>query len=222
MRPLLICLFLVLYLAAKTQEADSAWISANYTKKEVYISMRDGVRLFTSIYIPKSTAEAHPVLLSRTPYSCQPYGENIYKAYWSSYQKEYFKEGYIMVTQDVRGRWMSEGEMVNIRPFNANKKDKEIDEASDTYDTIDWLIKNISGNNGNVGVFGISYPGFYSTMAAASNHPALKAVSPQAPVTNWFIGDDPVKARLFTFNNHVGSVAMGASEKKKRVCRAIC
>ena len=95
-----------------------------------------------------------------------------------------------MVTQDVRGRWMSEGEFEDVRPFNPNKKDKEIDEASDTYDAIDWLVKNIPDNNGNVGVFGISYPGFYSTMAAASNHPALKAVSPQAPVTNWFIGDD--------------------------------
>ena len=95
-----------------------------------------------------------------------------------------------MVTQDVRGRWMSEGKFMDVRPFNANKKRKETDETSDTYDTIDWLLKNISNNNGNVGVFGISYPGFYSTMAAASNHPALKAVSPQAPVTNWFIGDD--------------------------------
>ncbi len=190
MRPLLLCLFMVFYFAPKAQDADSAWISTNYTKKEVYISMRDGVKLFTSVYIPKSTAETHPVLITRTPYSCEPYGEKNYKAYWNSYQKEYFKEEYIMVTQDVRGRWMSEGDMVNIRPFNADKKGKEIDEASDTYDTIDWLLKNISNNNGNVGVFGISYPGFYSTMAAASNHPALKAVSPQAPVTNWFIGDD--------------------------------
>ena len=190
MRPLFLCLFTVLYFAPKAQDADSVWISTNYTKKEVYISMRDGVRLFTSVYMPKSTAETHPVLITRTPYSCEPYGEKNYKAYWNSYQKEYFKEGYIMVTQDVRGRWMSEGEMVNIRPFNADKKGKEIDEASDTYDTIDWLLKNISNNNGNVGVFGISYPGFYSTMAAASNHSALKAVSPQAPVTNWFIGDD--------------------------------
>ncbi len=106
------------------------------------------------------------------------------------YLVNYFKKGYIMITQDVRGRWMSEGTFADVRPFNPNKKGKETDEASDTYDTIDWLIKNIAGNNGNVGVFGISYPGFYSTMAAASNHPALKAVSPQAPVTNWFLGDD--------------------------------
>ena len=172
------------------QNADSTWFVNNYTKLEQYITMRDGVRLFTSIYIPKDKNEKHPILMTRTPYSCAPYGKNNFKDYWNSYQIEYCKEGYIMVTQDVRGRWMSEGEFKDVRPFNPNKKNKEIDEASDTYDAIDWLVKNIPGNNGKVGVFGISYPGFYSTMAAASNHPALKAVSPQAPVTNWFIGDD--------------------------------
>jgi uncharacterized protein len=190
MRPILFCLCMVIYFTPKAQDADSTWISNNYSKKEVYISMRDGVRLFTSVYFPKSTSETHPILLTRTPYSCLPYGEKEYRPYWDSYLKQYFKEGYIMVTQDVRGRWMSEGQMVNIRPFNSDKKDKETDESTDSWDTIDWLVKNISNNNGNVGVFGISYPGFYSTMAAASNHPALKAVSPQAPVTNWFIGDD--------------------------------
>ena len=153
--------------------------------------MRDGVKLFTSIYVPKDNSEDHPILITRTPYSCKPYGEDKWKDYWNSYQKAYLKEGYIMVTQDVRGRWMSEGNFVDIRPFNPDKKtNKEIDEASDTYDAINWLIKNIPHNNGKVGVFGISYPGFYSTMAAASNHSALVAVSPQAPVTNWFIGDD--------------------------------
>ncbi|MDN3656196.1 CocE/NonD family hydrolase [Ferruginibacter paludis] len=190
MKKILVCLFTLVAVVSNAQDTDSARIVNNYTKKEVYITMRDGVRLFTSIYLPKSNTEKHPILLSRTPYSCQPYGEGSFLPFWDSYQKEYLKEGYIMVKQDVRGRWMSEGEMVNIRPFNANKKGKEIDESSDTYDTIDWLIKNLAGSNGNVGVFGISYPGFYSTMAAASNHPALKAVSPQAPVTNWFIGDD--------------------------------
>lgn len=186
-------LFYLLFFAgfvSTAQEIDSTWIRNNYTKKEVYISMRDGVRLFTSVYTPKSTTEKHPILITRTPYSCRPYGDENYSAYWDSYKKEYFKEGYIMVTQDVRGRWMSEGEFMDIRPFKVDKKGKETDESSDTYDTIDWLIKNIANNNGKVGVFGVSYPGFYSTMAAASNHPALKAVSPQAPVTNWFIGDD--------------------------------
>jgi uncharacterized protein len=172
------------------QDADSAWVLNNYIKLEKRIPMRDGVKLFTSIYMPKDKTTNHPILITRTPYSCQPYGEANFKDYWNSYQKEYLKEGYIMVTQDVRGRWMSEGIFEDVRPFNAAKKGKQIDEASDTYDAVDWLVKNIPGNNGNVGVFGISYPGFYSNMAAASNHPAIKAVSPQAPVTNWFIGDD--------------------------------
>jgi len=171
---------------------DSAWIRDNYTKKEVYITMRDGVKLFTAIYLPKDATEKHPVLMTRTPYSCSPYGEqNFTSSLWTRHWRYYARENYIIVIQDVRGRFMSEGEFVDIRPFNPDKKtNTDIDEASDTYDTIDWLIKNISNNNGNVGVFGISYPGFYSTMAALSGHPALKAVSPQAPVTDWFKGDD--------------------------------
>jgi uncharacterized protein len=184
--------FLFLFpLTAISQHAqDSAWIRDNYYKIERYIPMRDGVKLFTSIYIPKDTTETHPILMKRTPYSCAPYGENKFQAYWNSYLRYYLRENYIMVTQDVRGRWMSEGEFVDVRPFNENKKGNEIDEASDTYDAIDWMIKNLPFNNGKVGTFGISYPGFYTTMTAASNHPALKAVSPQAPVTNWFLGDD--------------------------------
>ena len=171
-------------------QQDSAWIKDNYYKIERYIPMRDGVKLFTSIYIPKDTTEKHPILMKRTPYSCAPYGEDNWQAYWNSYQKYYLRENYIMVTQDVRGRWMSEGEFEDVRPFNANKTGNQIDEASDTYDAIEWLVKNLPYNNGKVGTFGISYPGFYATMSAASNHPALVAVSPQAPVTDWFIGDD--------------------------------
>jgi putative CocE/NonD family hydrolase len=187
----LLFLFCTLFIVfvAQAQNADSIWMREHYTKKEVYIPMRDGVRLFTSVYMPMDTTEKHPMLITRTPYSCAPYGDTAWKAYWNSYTMAYLKEGYIMITQDVRGRWMSEGTFMDVRPFNPNKKGTETDESSDMYDAIDWL-KNIAGNNGKVGVFGISYPGFYSTMAAASNHPALKAVSPQAPVTNWFIGDD--------------------------------
>lgn len=178
-------------LSSFCQNTDSIWIRQHYNKMEQYISMRDGVRLFTSIYIPKDNVEKHPILLTRTPYSCAPYGTDQFKPFWETFYKEYFKEKYIMVIQDVRGRWMSEGTFTDIRPFNPAKKgNKDIDEASDTYDAIDWMVKNIPGNNGNVGVFGISYPGFYSTMAALCNHPALKAVSPQAPVTDWFAGDD--------------------------------
>jgi putative CocE/NonD family hydrolase len=171
---------------------DSAWFRDNYTKKEIMVPMRDGIKLFTSLYIPKDNTEKHPFLMTRTPYSCAPYGEQNYRPnFWISHFRHYAREGYIFVTQDVRGRWMSEGEFVDVRPFNPDKKtSQDIDEASDTYDAIDWLVKNIPGNNGSVGVMGISYPGFYSTMAALSGHPALKAVSPQAPVTDWFMGDD--------------------------------
>jgi len=153
--------------------------------------MRDGVKLFVSVYQPKDNSEKHPILMERSPYSCYPYGENNFRAFWQDHLIQYFRRGYIMVLADVRGRWMSEGEYEDVRPFNFNKKtNKDIDEASDTYDTIDWLVKNLPNNNGNVGVFGISYPGFYSTMASLSGHPALKAVSPEAPVTDWFVGDD--------------------------------
>ncbi len=185
--------FILLAAAARGQsnEQDSLWIVENYYKIERRVPMRDGVKLFTSIYVPKDTTEKHPMLMTRTPYSCAPYGEQQWPKFWNGHKKYYFREGYIMVVQDVRGRWMSEGEFMDVRPFNPSRKnDKDIDEASDTYDGIDWLVRNIPHSNGKVGVFGISYPGFYSTMAALSNHPALKAVSPQAPVTEWFMGDD--------------------------------
>ena len=190
--PLLPCLILLASVAhAQSNYQDSSWIVENYVKIERQIPMRDGVKLFTSIYIPKDTTERHPLLLTRTPYSCAPYGEGRWPDFWDGFKKYYFREGYIMVFQDVRGRWMSEGEFKDIRPFNPHKtKTTDVDEASDTYDAIDWLVKTIPHNNGNVGVSGISYPGFYATMAAMSNHPALKAVSPQAPVTDWFFGDD--------------------------------
>ena len=193
LRKLILIPFLFIAFGASSQSylQDSAWVMDNYTKKELYIPMRDGVKLFTSIYTPKDMSEKHPILMRRTPYSCAPYGEqNFPSNLWTRHWRYYARENYIFVVQDVRGAWMSEGEFEDVRPFNPNKKGNEIDEASDTYDAIDWLIKNLPNNNGNVGVFGISYPGFYSTMAAASGHPALKAVSPQAPVTEWFLGDD--------------------------------
>ncbi|WP_462274668.1 CocE/NonD family hydrolase [Ferruginibacter sp.] len=183
---LLVCL-----LQLSAQNTDSIWVRDNYYKIERQISMRDGIKLFTAFYIPKDSSEKHPILLNRTPYSCSPYGEDKFNArLYESYWINYLKEGYIIAIQDVRGKWMSEGDYVDVRPFNPNKKGKDFDEASDTYDAIDWMINNIPSNNKRVGVFGISYPGFYSTMAALSDHPALKAVSPQAPVTDWFMGDD--------------------------------
>ncbi len=187
----LFCLSVLFISSLKAQNADSLWVVENYYKVEKMLPMRDGISLFTAFYIPKDSSVKHPVLLNRTPYSCAPYGENkinarLYETYWMNY----LKEGYIIAIQDVRGRWMSEGEFVDVRPFNPNKKGKDFDEASDTYDAIDWMVNNLPGNNKRVGCFGISYPGFYATMAALSGHPALKAVSPQAPVTDWFMGDD--------------------------------
>lgn len=187
----LTAMILLIPFFARAQDADSAWIVNNYIKKEFRIAVRDGKKLFTSVYLPKDKSEKHPILITRTPYSCMPYGENKFREYWKNHYNEYFKENYIVVLQDVRGKFMSEGDFVDVRPFNPDKKTtSDIDEASDTYDTVDWLVKNLEDNNGKVGVFGISYPGFYSTQAAVSNHPAIVAVSPQAPVTEWFIGDD--------------------------------
>jgi uncharacterized protein len=185
---LLLC-FSTQLMAQKEAVTDSAYIRDNYNKQEVYITMRDGVRLFTSIYTPKNSAKPAPILLKRTPYTVAPYGKD---AYMTRYQNSVMlREGNILVFQDVRGRWMSESEFVDIRPIVANKKgNKDIDESTDTYDTIDWLVKNLPNNNGRVGIYGISYPGFYASCAAVESHPALKAVSPQAPVTDWFIGDD--------------------------------
>lgn len=156
---LTISTFFFLFSFAQTNTLDSAWVKENYYKWERMIPMRDGKKLFTAIYIPKDTTEKHPILMRRTPYSSSPYGEsNFPDAFWNSYHRLYLREQYIMVVQDVRGRYMSEGEFEDVRPFNATKTGNTIDEASDTYDAVDWLIKNVPHNNGNVGAFGISYP----------------------------------------------------------------
>ena len=169
-----------------------------YDKREVMIPMRDGVRLFTAIYEPKDRSRKHPILMMRTPYSCEPYGDKFNRDLRSA-SNLYVKNNYILVYQDVRGRYKSEGEFVQVRPLNPEAKTgKGIDEATDTYDTIDWLLHN-TYNNGNVGTWGISYDGFYATMTASSRHPALKAVSPQGPVTDWFRGDDRHHNGAFTF-----------------------
>lgn len=169
-----------------------------YDKREVMIPMRDGVRLFTAIYEPKDHSRKHPILMMRTPYSCEPYGDKFNRDLRSA-SNLYVKNNYILVYQDVRGRYKSEGEFVQVRPLNPEAKTgKGIDEATDTYDTIDWLLQN-TYNNGNVGTWGISYDGFYATMTASSRHPALKAVSPQGPVTDWFRGDDRHHNGAFTF-----------------------
>lgn len=189
MRKLFFILTAVLFLGAcaGTEIIDAEWLADNYSKREVMIEMRDGVRLHTSLYEPVN-AHSRPVLMVRTPYSCAPYGGG-WQHDLTSYFQQFLFNRYIIVFQDVRGRFMSEGEFVNVRPFNPDKSESDIDEASDTYDTIDWILSN-TDNNGAVGVTGMSYPGFYATMAALSGHPALKAVSPQAPILDWYKGDD--------------------------------
>ncbi len=174
----------------KTPEEERAeYFLANYTKSERRIIMRDGIRLFTAIYAPKDTSQKYPILLLRTPYTVSPYGPDNYSDLHN--MQRFAKEGFILAYQDVRGRNRSEGEFINDRPYIPNKKGpKDVDESSDAYDTIDWLVKNVPDNNGNAGIWGISYPGFYAAMAVIDAHPALKAASPQAPVTDWFLGDD--------------------------------
>jgi putative CocE/NonD family hydrolase len=165
-------------------------VKANYLKSEYQIPMRDGTKLFTVVYAPKETAQRYPFLIQRTPYSAGPYGAEVYKGSLGP-APAFAQEGYIFVYQDVRGTFLSEGDFDDVRPYLPNKKTaQEIDEASDTYDTVEWLLKNIPNHNGRAGFYGISYPGFYATMAILAGHPAIQAVSPQAPVTDVFMGDD--------------------------------
>src|SRR6476469_10615984 len=135
-------LFFTIVSFAQTNTLDSAWIRDHYYKMERMITMRDGVKLFTAIYVPKDSSEKHPILMRRTPYSAAPYGENAFGNFWDTYHRLYFRENYIVVIQDVRGKYMSEGTYEDVRPFNPNKKtNKDNDEASDTYDAVDWLVK---------------------------------------------------------------------------------
>ena len=163
----------------------------NYEKHEYQIEMRDGVKLFTSVYSPKDSSQTYPIIIWRTPYSVGPYGEDKFPVYRKDTWKHFIDAGYIIVFQDVRGRFMSEGDYNNMTPYIVDKKsNNDIDETTDTYDTVDWLVKNIPNNNGNVGLWGISYPGFYAAMAGIDAHPAVKAISPQAPIADWFHNDD--------------------------------
>jgi uncharacterized protein len=169
---------------------DSVYVKEHYTKSEFTITMRDGVRLFTSVYAPKDTTRQYPIILNRTPYSVGPYGLGSTRNRMIPSMNE-VREGYIFAYQDVRGRYLSEGTFVDLRPYKPDKKtSSDIDETTDTFDTVDWLIKNFPHNNGRVGITGISYPGFYSTMGTIDAHPAVKATSPQAPIADPFVGDD--------------------------------
>lgn len=177
-------------LSEEPDEGTPEWVAGRFTKYEHRIPMRDGVRLYTTVFLPKDDSEPWPIVLTRTPYDLKPYGVDRFPRFDGS-TLGLAKAGYIIVIQDVRGRNGSEGEFDEMRPYRIGKKDPmETDESSDAWDTIDWLVKNVPNNNGRVGVFGVSYPGFYTSMAMIDSHPALKAASPQAPIADLFMGDD--------------------------------
>jgi hypothetical protein len=203
--------------AARAQEAGADapkedFVRAHYTKYEFRIPMRDGVRLFTAVYVPKASAfpedsGPYPFLMERTPYSVAPYGEDHYPPHLGP-SDEFEKAGYIFVYQDVRGRWMSEGEFVEMRPHIDQKKSaKDVDDSSDTYDTIEFLLKHVANNNGKAGIWGISYPGFYTSASIIDSHPALVAASPQAPMTDLFRGDDSYHGGAFMLSANFGFYA---------------
>ncbi|WP_396590579.1 CocE/NonD family hydrolase [Allomuricauda sp. R78024] len=189
-----ICLLLMAVSCKKTIKQDTVekedtYVADNYTKQEVAIEMRDGVTLHTTIYAPKDVSKEYPILMQRTPYSSRPYGEGNFRKQIGP-NIHLMKEGNIVVYQDVRGRWLSEGHYENMRAYIPNKtSDDQVDESSDTYDTIEWLVNNVENNNGKVGVWGISYPGYYATYATIDAHPALKASSPQACIGDFFFDD---------------------------------
>jgi predicted acyl esterase len=159
----------------------------HYEKREVMIPMRDGVRLFTILYVPRDTSRAYPFLLNRDAYGVRPYGVENYRP-WAGPYLEFSMEGFIFVYQDVRGRWKSEGEFVHHVPIVPGST--KPDESTDTFDTIDWLIANVPNNNGRVSQRGVSWTGWETAMGMIHPHPALKLSSPQAPPEDQFFGDD--------------------------------
>lgn len=218
--PALCCL-----LAAAQEPARALDLRTDYTKTEVMVPMRDGKRLYTAIYAPKDTSQRWPFLMQRTPYSCSPYGADRMPRSLGP-NSEFVKKGYIFVMQDVRGRYMSEDDHVFSPPHKPNKRGLDHDESSDCYDTVDYLLKSVPNNNGKVGVWGISQPGFYATNAILSHHPAIVAVSPQAPVTDRFRGDDDhhngafFLAQRFSFLNGFGAPRPKPIERMEPTFRA--
>ena len=181
--------FLIMFYTSVLVAQNENYVKENYTKIDTTITMRDGIKLYTIIYVPKDSSQQYPILIQRTPYSVWPYGSSNYPPGIMPGKMQ--EEKYIYVKQDVRGRHMSEGINEEVTPYIPNKKtNKDVDESSDTYDTIEWLLKFLQNDNGRVGLWGISYPGFYATASLPGAHPAIKAVSPQAPVTDEFAGDD--------------------------------
>ena len=192
--------------AAKEAVKSAAEIRARYTKYELRIPMRDGAKLFTAVYVPKDAApsKTYPFLIERTPYSVGPYGADNYPKRLGP-ARSFVADGFIFVYQDVRGRFQSDGTFIEVTPHKEVKKGtQDVDESTDTYDTIDWLLKNVPNNNGKAGIYGISYPGFYAAAGMPDSHPALKACSPQAPVTDLYMGDDAYHNGAFMLEANFG------------------
>ncbi|MBO0800690.1 MAG: CocE/NonD family hydrolase, partial [Blastocatellia bacterium] len=188
----------------KPPAPEEDYVKAHYTKYEYRIPMRDGVHLFTSVYVPKDTSQSYPFMIDRTPYSVAPYGVDQYKKNLGP-SDEFEKAGYIFVYQDVRGRYLSEGKFVEMRPHIDDKKSpQDVDDSSDMYDTLEFLLKHVPNNNGKAGIWGISYPGFYTSASIIDSHPALKAASPQAPMTDLFKGDDAYHGGAFMLDANFG------------------
>jgi len=198
-------LSIALGLSAQMRPDSAEWdVKAHYTKYEFRIPMRDGVRLFTAVYVPKDSSHPYPFLINRTPYSVGPYGEDQYRTQLGP-SPEFDRAGYIFVMQDVRGRYMSEGAFTEMRPhIDVKKSSQDVDDSSDLYDTIEWLLKSIPNNNGKAGIWGISYPGFFTSASMIDSHPALKAASPQAPMTDLFMGDDAYHGGAFMLAANFG------------------
>ena len=169
----------------RTGDTPQADTRIPYKRSEAMVPMRDGVKLYTVILTPEKQTEPAAVLIDRTPYGVKGITPNA-----ASGRPELAKEGYVFVFQDIRGRFNSEGQFLMNRPPRDKRDPKSVDESTDTYDTIDWLIKNVPNNNGRVGIYGVSYDGWLSASALIDAHPALKASSPQAPMTDAWMGDD--------------------------------
>jgi len=179
----------VLVSPLRAQDQPAFDVAGHYTKYEYRIPMRDAVHLFTVVYVPKDGSKPYPIMVTRTPYGAGRYGEDHYPSSLGP-SREFEEAGYIFVTQDARGRWQSEGVFDIERPHVDNPAGMQTDESTDMYDTVEWLLHNVPDNNGRVGIYGISYPGFYASSSIIDSHPAIKACSPQAPVTDFYMSDD--------------------------------
>jgi len=189
---------------AKSDPSAEAEIREHYTKYEFRIPMRDAVKLFTAVYVPKDTSQSYPFLIVRTPYSVAPYGVDRYPKHLGP-ATSFVRDGFIFVAQDARGRFLSEGSFMEMTPHKDIKKSAtDVDESTDTYDTIEWLLHHVPNNNGKAGIWGISYPGFYAAAGIIDSHPALKAASPQAPVTDLYMGDDAYHNGAFMLEANFG------------------